>query len=243
VPSYSADFYRDLDRTAAPSAARIVPRVLALAPIASVVDVGCGDGSWLAAFSEAGVADILGLDGPWISPHLLKIATRDFRRTKLDEPIRVERRFELAMSVEVAEHLPAERAEGFVADLCALAPAVLFSAAVPGQGGDHHVNEQWPAYWAALFAKRGYRACDVLRPEIWQDEAIAWWYRQNLVIFADGEAARRHPKLAAALMAPGEAPNALIHPQCYARVVRRAEPHFGRWLKMGPAALSRGKKR
>lgn len=239
MPSYTAAFYRDLDRTAAPSAARIVPLVLDLVGARSAVDVGCGDGSWLAAFSDAGVPDVLGLDGPWIAPNLLKIATRDFRRTKLEESIRIERRFELAMSMEVAEHLPAERAAGFVTDLCALAPVVLFSAAIPGQGGEHHVNEQWPSYWAQLFAARGYRASDALRPAIWDDEQIAWWYRQNLVLFVDANALARHPKLAAACLPDGRAPSPLVHPHCYAQALRRAEPHFGRWLKMGPQSLRR----
>jgi len=173
----------------------------------------------------------------------VKIATRDFRRTKLEEPIRIERRFDLAMSVEVAEHLPPERAAGFVADLCALAPVVLFSAAIPGQGGEHHVNEQWPSYWSRLFAARGYRASDVLRPAIWNDEQIAWWYRQNLVLFASADACARHPKLAAACLPEGREPSPLVHPHCYAQALRRAEPHFGRWLKMGPHALRRRRRR
>ena len=243
MPSYSAAFYRDLDRTASPSSARVVPLVLDLVGARSAVDVGCGDGSWLAAFSDAGVVEVLGLDGPWIAPNLLKIATRDFRRTKLEDPIRIERRFDLAMSVEVAEHLPPERAAGFVADLCALAPVVLFSAAIPGQGGEHHVNEQWPSYWSRLFAGHGYRASDVLRPAIWDDEQVAWWYRQNLVLFASADACARHPKLAAACLPEGRAPSPLVHPHCYGQALRRAEPHFGRWLKMGPQALCRRRRR
>ncbi len=239
MTSYSAAFYRDLDRTAAPSAALLVPRVLELVPARSVVDVGCGDGSWLAAFAAAGVAEILGLDGPWIAPAQLKISTKDFQRTDLGQPIRAEREFDLAMSLEVAEHLPPERAADFVADLCALAPVVLFAAAIPGQGGDHHVNEQWPGYWARLFTACGYRAADALRLASWNDDRIAWWYRQNIVLFASVEGLARFPRLAGSLLAEGEDVAALVHPACYAKVRRRAEPHLGRWLKMAPAAFRR----
>jgi SAM-dependent methyltransferase len=236
---YDADFYGEIDRTSGPSAARVVPLVLDLAPSRSVVDVGCGDGSWLAAFKSAGVDAILGIDGPWIAPRQLKIPTRDFRRMRLDEPIRLERRFDLAVSLEVAEHLPQARADGFVSDLVALAPVVLFSAAIPGQGGHLHVNEQWPAYWSALFARHGYKPADTLRRRLWSDDGVAWWYRQNLLFFAGEQGLAANPKLAAEA---GEAP-ALVHPQCFQNVRRQAEPGFGRWLRMGARTLRRRKPR
>jgi len=75
--------------------------------------------------------------------------------------------------------------ESFVADLVAMAPAVLFSAAIPGQGGVGHRNEQWPSWWAGHFATHGYLAYDVVRPAIWTDEAIPAWYRQNIVLYLD----------------------------------------------------------
>ncbi|UXN75167.1 hypothetical protein N8D56_09895 [Devosia sp. A8/3-2] len=90
---------------------------------------------------------------------------------------------------EVAEHLSPARAVGFVADLVALAPAILFSAAIPGRGGVGHSNEQWQSYWAGLFAAHGYRPFDVLRPQIWTDEAIPARYRQNAILYLDAETA------------------------------------------------------
>lgn len=239
MAAYSADFYRDLDQTSAPSAARVLPRVLSLLSARSVVDVGCGDGSWLASLPALGVTDFMGIEGPWISSQQLKIPTDKVRRMRLDQAIRIERRFDLAMSLEVAEHLPAERAESFTADLAALAPAVLLSAAIPGQGGHHHVNEQWPAYWARLFAGHGYSAVDCLRPAIWSDENIAWWYRQNLLLFCDRSVLVDHPSLAALAAPSPDSVQALVHPECFAQQRRYAEPSFGRWLKMGRAAWAR----
>jgi hypothetical protein len=86
------------------------------------------------------------------------------------------------VSLEVAEHLPESRAASFVADLCRLAPVVLFSAAIPGQGGTGHVNEQWPGYWADLFGARGYSVSGALRWRIWNDCRVCNWYSQNMLV-------------------------------------------------------------
>jgi hypothetical protein len=90
----------------------------------------------------------------------------------LRESVTITRTFDLAVSLEVAEHLPPERGEGFVEDLCRLAPVVLFSAAVPGQGDPKHtghLNERWQSYWASLFHERGYERAECVRPAIWED--------------------------------------------------------------------------
>jgi SAM-dependent methyltransferase len=234
---YSDEFYRSLDATSQVSARAILPLLFDLAPVESVVDVGCGDGAWLAVALDCGARDILGLEGPWIEEARLKIAPQQLRRVQLDRQFGIERRFDLAMSLEVAEHLPPERAAGFVAELTRLAPLVLFSAAVPGQAGVHHVNEQWPAYWAQLFAAHGYRPIDVLRYRVWNDPAVAFWYKQNLLLFAASSALARFPKLAAAAAASPEDPIALIHPDLYRRRLREAQPSLGRWLKMAPRAV------
>jgi SAM-dependent methyltransferase len=238
VSKYDREFYRELDTTAAPSAQRILPLLLALAPVRSVVDVGCGDGGWLGSFRASGVEDVLGVDGPWVGEDQLKIPADRFRRMDLERPIDVGRRFDLAMSLEVAEHLPATSAPGFARSLADLAPLVLFSAAVPGQGGAHHVNEQWPAYWEALFAARGFVAIDCFRPAIWSDPAISWWYRQNLLLFAHPDALALYPRLREAKERAGR-PLPLVHPELFAEMVHRSAPGLGRWLRQGPRALRR----
>jgi SAM-dependent methyltransferase len=206
---YESEFYAHRHRDTAPSAEAVLSAALAvLPPVRSAVDIGCGVGTWLACLRSKGAEEILGLDGPWMDPVHLIIPREAFRHADLGQPIRLERRFDLALSLEVAEHLPPGRAGSFVADLCALADFVLFAAAIPHQGGVGHVNEQWPAYWAALFAKRGYAPVDAVRPRVWDDGAVQVWYRQNTLLYAKRT---RLPEV----KAPEAVPMALIHPALY----------------------------
>jgi hypothetical protein len=118
----------------------------------------------------------------------------------------------------VAEHLPAASAATFVSSLCRHGDAVLFSAAIPGQGGSYHVNEQWPSYWANLFRSEGYDCFDVLRHTLWRDASVEWWYRQNLLIFTTGSAGER-------LRASGRQPVTplpLVHPSLFQIVLGEA---------------------
>ena len=88
-----------------------------------------------------------------------------------------------AVCVEVAEHLAPSRGPALVEELCALAPNVLFSAAIPGQGGTHHLNERWQSYWASLFRKHGYEPFDIIRPRVWDNSSVEYWYRQNCLLY------------------------------------------------------------
>lgn len=213
---YDEGFYALMRSSGRASADVVVPLLLQWLRPRSVIDVGCALGTWLAAFAEGGVEDLLGLDGPDVEPSFLDIPAAGFRTVDLAAQVVMEaRRWDVAVSLEVAEHLPPERAEGFVADLARLAPVVVFSAAVPHQGGTHHVNEQWPDYWSRLFAQHGLHALDVLRPLVWGDDRVAWWYQQNLVLYVTAEARRVHPSLDHLARWPGEHPARLVHPHRY----------------------------
>ena len=122
-----------------------------------------------------------------MDPGLLEIPHAAFLRADLSQPLDLGRRFDLAISLEVAEHLPAASADTFVASLAGLSDFVLFSAAVPGQGGRHHVNEQWQEYWGERFARLGFAALDLVRRAIWSDRAIPYWYKQNTLLFVRRE--------------------------------------------------------
>jgi len=130
-------------------------------------------------------------------------------------PLPVHRQFDLVVSLEVAEHLPSAHAETFVQSLTRLGPVVLFSAAIPFQGGTGHLNEQWPDYWAAKFAKRGYVVVDAVRGRIWDIEDIPWWYAQNAFLFVRHEALSTIPLLARTSDAAGPRPVAIVHPRLF----------------------------
>jgi hypothetical protein len=109
----------------------------------------------------------------------------EFRSADLSEPIDLGRRFDLVQSLEVAEHLPQQRASDFIDVLTAHSPLVMFSAAVPGQGGEHHINEQPLQYWREKFRERGYVAIDCVRPQAVANRRIQHWYRYNIVLYAE----------------------------------------------------------
>jgi SAM-dependent methyltransferase len=170
------------------SARAVVPVVNELLRPASVLDVGCGTGTWLAEWRRVGVSDLLGIDGNYVDRTVLQMSSDRFKPADLERPFSLRRKFDLVQTLEVAEHLDEASADTFVESLARHGEAVLFSAAIPGQGGTHHVNEQWPSYWAEKFARAGYTAYDVIRPQIWTDQRIAVWYRQNILLFARGRA-------------------------------------------------------
>jgi SAM-dependent methyltransferase len=179
---YGADFYRFMASFAVRSAQRIVPRLTAALAVGSIVDFGCGHGAWLSAWAETG-ASVFGVDGAYVDARLLLMDPACFQAADLSAPIDLGRKFDLVQSLEVAEHIPAACSGIFVDTLVAHGAYVMFSAATPGQGGEHHVNEQPLEYWRAIFRARGYAAVDYLRPLIFDDAAIARWYRYNIMLY------------------------------------------------------------
>lgn len=238
MKTYKRRFYKDRHQASSYPAQAILSEVLERLPaINSAVDVGCGVGTWLAVLKEKGVSDIQGIDGPWVAEDLLEIPEQNFLQANLRGPIDLNRRFDLTISLEVAEHLPAEAAQTFVNSLVSLADFVLFSAAIPFQGGTNHINEQWPEYWAQMFRSNGYVALDIIRRRIWNDDRIGAFYRQNIMLYAKRERMQdlRMPILEeySELL-----PMALVHPDTYLRKVGSVKGSWGtlrralkRWCK------------
>lgn len=237
---YSSRFYdRDYVRTSR-SAVTTVPvlrnclTAAGAPPPASVIDIGCGRGVWLKAFGDL---RIKGRDGPWTRQDRLLIDRSAFEPTDLSQPFSEPERFDLAMTLEVAEHIEPPQADQFVANLAALSDTILFSAAISGQGGQHHVNEQPLSYWARKFEDRGYMLHDVLRPRLWLNSDVCWWYRQNMVVFSNGQSRFRAGLEQAASQNPALLD--LAHPGGFAEKARLAnlfspEEYIGLWLaKLG----------
>lgn len=193
---YDDQFFSAISGGARRSALRVLPVVVDMIKPRSVVDVGCGTGDWLSTLTEITACEVVGLDGDYVPIDLLAIPHDSFIPTDLSQPFALDRPFDLAMSLEVAEHLPPSRASGFVHDLTHLASAVLFAAAIPNQGGVGHINEQWQSYWIDLFTQNGFEAWEVIRPDVWNDNEVAFCYRQNMFLFVDPSAHGHRPELA-----------------------------------------------
>lgn len=195
----SIDYDHARNRHTAEGAAIAFPEVLSSLPERprSLVDVGCGTGVWLRAAMENGIEDVCGVDGVVAKPDQLTVPASLVVQRDLTEPLEVGRRFDVAICLEVAEHLDARHATTLIDSLVKLANVVVFSAACPGQRGQHHVNCQWPEYWQTLFNRHGFRCDDTIRWRIWGIEAIEPWYRQNMFIARrDPPEAGQEPRLA-----------------------------------------------
>src|SRR5262249_15823855 len=189
--------------------------------------------NWAAAFLANGVEDVMAIDGDYVDRSMLRIDPGLFTPVDLEKPIRLNRAFEMAVCLEVGEHLIPAWVVCFVDELTRLAPVIAFSAAIPGQGGTNHINEQWPSYWTALFAKRRYQVFDCLRARLWYDERIVVCYRQNLLFYVSeslGNLFAGHPRVGLDA----------VHPEHHAVALQYMEnPTLGQLAKALPGALKR----
>lgn len=240
---YSPEFFKIQREGSSRSAKEVVPLVVELVQPQSVVDVGCGVGTWLSEFLKQGVADIQGIDGEYVEKKMLKIPPEKFLASNITEPIRFNRKFDLVVCLEVAEHLPAEYADLLVDSLAALGPVILFSAAIPFQGGVHHVNEQWPDYWASRFQKRNFTLVDCLRPKIWHNEKVQICYRQNTFLFVHHDHLTTHPTLKGEFEKSRPSPMALVHPLQYLSICDLSNVRLKRIFFQMPRRLLQSAKR
>jgi hypothetical protein len=194
-PIYDNRFFDDIERGSIESARVVVPLVLQLVNPRSVIDVGCGRGAWLSVFRENGVEITHGIDGSYVDPHELLIPRDSFSTANLDKGLAIAGTYDLAVCLEVVEHLGHRAALHVVRCLTKAAPIILFSAALPGQGGTRHINEQWPQFWERAFSSHQFRRIDALRFQIVANSTVEWWYRQNIVLYASDAAIARDDAL------------------------------------------------
>jgi SAM-dependent methyltransferase len=220
---YTKDYYSHEEERSRLAARVIVPLVLELVRPNSVIDVGCGTGEWLSVFGENGVEDVWGVDGAYVPRDLLKIPQDRFIPADLEHPLNVNRKFDLVVSLEVAEHLSNRSAEIFVDSLTGLGPLILFSAAIPHQGGVNHINEQWQEYWAKLFDNRGYTVIDPLRRKVWNNEDVPEYYAQNILMFVAREQLGNYPLLSTEYKLREPSMLSVVHPKTYLQKEEQAE--------------------
>jgi SAM-dependent methyltransferase len=219
---YSQKFFSGNTASSGRSAEIIVPLIIDLLGPESVIDIGCGTGTWLSVFKSRGIQKILGVDGTWVKEEMLLIPKSSFLAHDLTQNLNIEKRFDLALSLEVGEHLEPKYARDLIKTLVRLSPAIVFSAAIPFQNGTHHVNEQWPDYWAALFAEYEYVPIDCLREKVWNNDQVAWWYAQNILLFAERGYVLENPKLARAAELTRTTQLSLVHPRKHLMTARNS---------------------
>jgi len=209
---YDPIFFAKNNATSSKSAEIIVPLIIDLVSPHSVIDIGCGTGTWLSVFKAHNVDEITGVDGHWVQDEMLLIPKSCFLAYDLTQSLNIERRFDLAVSLEVAEHLDRRCARNFVSTLVKLSSVIVFSAAIPFQDGTHHVNEEWPDFWAKLFGEHEYVPIDCIREMIWNNEDVAWWYAQNILVFAEKKYVLNNPKLQRAFELTRVSQLSIVHP-------------------------------
>lgn len=225
---YGKGFFDRIEKGSVGSAEIILPIVFETLKPRALLDVGCGNGSWLSVAKRLGVNQIKGCDGPWVTPDQLLIEPGDFMPIDFERPgSGPSGSFDLAMSLEVLEHISDAAGKRVIAYMAERAPVVLFSAAVPGQGGRNHINEQWQSYWAAEFRKHGFEPWDIIRSRIWKNAEIKPWYRQNIILYV-------HPRSGLSRPVPPPMPIDVINPDLFTpridklnKYKERAEGTFG----------------
>jgi SAM-dependent methyltransferase len=180
---YDSLFYQYQREGSLRSARIVLPMVVRACQAKSLLDVGCGAGAWLSAAKQGGLDDFHGVDGDYVDRSLLMVEATRFSPRDISKAFDLGRRFDLVQCLEVAEHVPGASSQTLVDNIVRHGNLVLFSAAVPGQGGEDHINEQSYGYWRDLFAARGYRLFDFIRPRIADNLDIEPWYRYNVLLF------------------------------------------------------------
>ncbi len=213
---YNKEFYGEQEDLSYNSAKILVPMINEIFHPKSVIDIGCGVGFWLKVWKEEiGITDILGVEGPYVTAEMFKTDSQLLKIADLKLPLQISRRYDMVTTFEVAEHIEEQSADVFINNLVKLSDVVVFSAAIIGQKGTYHVNEQMPEYWAEKFLKHDYIPVDYLRPHIWKNNKIAYWYRQNILFFMKKETAALYPVLQEAVKSTRPDYLLRIHPEKY----------------------------
>jgi SAM-dependent methyltransferase len=193
--NYTKDFFNEFESSSYKSAIKMGVFLKKYLNFKSVLDIGCGEGVWLKAFTEQGITDYMGVDGEYVTESMLKIPNNNFVRKDLKSEVNLNRKFDLAICLEVGEHLPDECSDNLVKSLTNHSEIILFSAALPGQTGTYHINEQERNYWYIKFKEQGYIGIDLIRKKLWYDSEVLYWYRQNAVLYVKNDLLNRNIEL------------------------------------------------
>jgi len=179
---YNNFFYEDNQYGSFMSAIQVFKQIQPILQANSLIDFGCGTGTWLAVGKQYGIKNVLGIDGDYVNRKMLLIKNDEFVARDLSKPFNMNMQFDLAISLEVAEHIEEKYADTFVNTICNHSKVVLFSAAHPNQGGDGHINEKEIDYWREKFMNNGYGFVDI-RNKFKDNYKIESWYKENMNLY------------------------------------------------------------
>lgn len=230
MKQYDNAFFERIKEGSFLSAKPILDVIYRVYPIKSIVDFGCGFGAWLTAAKSLGADELRGIDGDWVNPGKLMLPEIDFSHGNFESPIPNPGRYDISMSAEVGEHVSEASADFLVDALCAASDLVLFGAAIPGQTGTNHINCKFQSWWAAKFREREFLVIDGVRPHVWNNDEVHWWYRQNLLLYC-----KKENKDLLAKIKPLEQPVLdIVHPSNY---LAKHNLHFNPSLRIVLGAL------
>jgi 2-polyprenyl-3-methyl-5-hydroxy-6-metoxy-1,4-benzoquinol methylase len=179
---YRPELYEKIKDNGYNYAKIIIPELQKFFSVKSVIDIGCGGGSFLHGCIDDGITDVLGIDGEHVRGNL-QIDIKNFMPVDLEKPFTTFKIFDLCVSLEVGEHLNECFSDTFIDTICRHSNNVLFSAAQVGQPGIHHVNNQPLEYWQKKFESRGYMHIEAVSNWIRNNRNIYHWYRRNSMLF------------------------------------------------------------
>jgi 2-polyprenyl-3-methyl-5-hydroxy-6-metoxy-1,4-benzoquinol methylase len=155
----------------------------------SVIDFGCGIGSYLYAAKQCGIKKIKGLE---IGGNFAKEYTDESVRELIDFNTDITKPispgfFDISMCIEVAEHVEMQGSSQLVKNIAkATKQFCIWSAAPPGQDGCGHVNCHEKEYWTNLFL------LEDMKPSDKEDEVRICmkgspdYIMNNLMVFCHG---------------------------------------------------------
>lgn len=222
---YKTNFYKTRNAETEKSAEIVLDELFRFFQPNSMVDFGCGVGTWLKKGKEKGVKEILGIEGDWLDKSHLVIKEDSFQYKNLTTQIRLSKRYDLAISLEVAEHIEEKFASLFIENLTQASDVILFSAAIPGQRGSGHVNEQWPEYWINKFEANDYLPFDIIRPAVWLNPDVKTWYKQNTFVLVKKS---KLPEISSLITTRGfgKSPFSIVHPDTFKRQIEISHPKY-----------------
>jgi SAM-dependent methyltransferase len=151
----------------------------------SVIDIGCGTGTLLLELKKRGV-NTLGLEYSQAGLENCRVKGLSVQHFNIESGKAIAEKADLAISTEVAEHLPAKCADKYVDILTSISNTVIVTAATPGQGGLDHVNEQPNEYWIGKFSQRDFQYQKEFTMQLrkeWQEKNTTDWYYSNVMVF------------------------------------------------------------